>query len=190
MNPQVKPSAGLRATARGIGLAAVAALGSCHAVAGPSSIELEIMENAKMGLAEAIALTERETGGRVVEAELDEDDDMFFYRLEVMGEAGLSVVYLNPASGVVVGKRNPGLVTGALDSDDREKAQAVTGAAISPADALRLAERRTGGRPVEIEVERDGGRYLYEVKTIQPELEHDVEIDPTSGQVIDVDEND
>lgn len=176
--------------AAGVVLALLAVLGGPQAVAGPSAIELEIMQNARINLAEAIAIAEREVDGRVIEAELDEDDDMFFYKLEVLGEAGLSVVYLNPASGIVVGKRSPGLVTGAFRNDDRAKAQAVADAGISLANALQVAEQRTGGRAVEIEVERDDDRYLYEIKTIQPELEHDVEIDPDSGRIIDVDEDD
>ena len=64
-------------------LAAIAGLASALALAGPSAIELEIVQNAKLSLAQAIEQTERETKGTVIDAELDDDDDMYFYELQV-----------------------------------------------------------------------------------------------------------
>lgn len=171
-------------------LALAAALGVGQALAKPSSVELEIMRHAKIDLAGAIELAEREVAGRVIEAELDEDDDMFFYKLEVMAQDGLWVVYLNPASAVVVGKRQPGLVMGAVRNHDRAKADAVASAGISMVEALGIAEAHTGGKAIEIEVDRDDGMYIYEVKTIQTGLEHKLDIDLSSGAILDVDVDD
>ena len=169
---------------------ALAVLGWTSALAGPSDIELEIMQSSKLSLADAITTAERETGGQVIEAELDEDDDMFFYKLEVLRDDDLVLVYINPASGVVVGTREPGLVRGASRGSAQQSAEAVRGAKVSLSQALGIAEQRTGGRAVEIELEREGAGYIYEVTTIQPGLEHDLEIDIQSGSILDVDEDD
>ena len=169
---------------------ALAVLGWTSAAARPSDIELEIMQTAKLDLAQAIATAERETGGRVIEAELDEDDDMFFYKLEVMRDNDLVLVYINPASGVVVGTREPGVMRGTSRDSAQDRAEAVRGAKVSLSQALAIAEERTGGRAVEIEIEREGSSYLYEVTTIQPGLEHDLEIDIQSGTILEIDEDD
>ena len=192
MSNRVGPLAGMLTGAARYALAALGGLGACQALAGPSAIELEIMQNAEIGLAEAVALAERELdGGRVIEAELDEDDDMYFYKLEVMGGDGLWLVYVNPASGMVVGRRAPGLVTGAVRDEGRQKAEAVAAAGTSMVQALGIAERSTGGKAIDIELQRDNGTYFYEVETIQPNLEHKLEIDSGSGgRILDFDEDD
>ena len=191
MSNRAGPLAGVLTGAARYALAILGGLGACQSLAGPSGIELEIMQNAEIGLAEAIALAEREVDeGRVIEAELDEDDDMYFYKLEVMNEDGLWLVYINPASGVIVGRREPGLVTGAVRGDGRRKAEAVAAAGTSLVQALRIAESSTGGQPIEIKLERDDGTYFYEVETIQPNLEHKLEIDLGSGRILDFDEDD
>lgn len=191
MSNRAGPLAGVLTGAARCALAILGSLGACQSLAGPSAIEIEIMQNAKIGLAEAIPLGEREVDdGRVIEAELDEDDDMYFYKLEVMNEDGLWLVYINPASGLIVGRREPGLVTGAVRGDGRRKAEAVAAAGTSLVQALRIAESSTGGQPIEIKLERDDGTYFYEVETIQPDLEHKLEIDTGSGRILDFDEDD
>ena len=192
MSNRVGLQAGVLTGAARYALAALGILGACQSLAAPSAIELEIMQNAEIGLAEAIALAEREVdGGRVIEAELDEDDDMYFYKLEVMNEDGLWLVYLNPASGVVIGRREPGLVTGAVRGDGRQKAEALAAAGTSLVQALSIAESSTGGKAIDIELQRDDGTYFYEVETIQPNLEHKLEIDSgPGGRILDFDEDD
>lgn len=161
------------------------------AKAGPDDIELEIIGTAKVTLADAIAKAENEIeGGRVIEAELDESDDMYFYKLELMRGDDLVVVYMNPASGVIVGTREPGLMIGLFDDGDKRRATQLAAAKVSLSEALAIAEKEMGGKAVEIKIERDDGRYIYEVTTIQPGLEHEFEIDMASGRILDIDEDD
>lgn len=166
-------------------LAVLAAIASAFALAGPSAIELEIVNNAKLSLAQAIEQVERETNGTVIEAELDDDDDMYFYELGVVTEQGIERVYLNPASGAVVGRRAPGMATG-----QAKRGEAVRNAGIGLIEAIRIAEERTGGKAVEIDLDRERGGYVYEVKTIQAGLEHEVEIDAQNGEILHVDQDD
>ncbi|HEX7034963.1 MAG TPA: PepSY domain-containing protein [Pseudomonadales bacterium] len=156
------------------------------AVVWADRIELEIVNNAKLSLAQAIEQVERETNGTVVEAELDDDDDMFFYELGVVTEKGLERVYMNPASGAVVGRRAPGMATGQV----QKKGDAVRNAGIGLIEAIRIAEERTGGKAVEIDLDRELGGYVYEVKTIQPGREHEVQINAQNGEVLAVEEDD
>jgi uncharacterized membrane protein YkoI len=178
------------AVVSGLVFVLLSGLGAAVALAKPSAIELEIMQNARLDLAGAIERAERDVGGQVIEAELDEDDDMYFYRVEVVGPEGLTVLYLNPATGVTVGRRDPGLRTGTAGSKDQDLADAVAKSPGALIRALRAAEQQTGGKAIEIEVERDDGDYVLEIKTIQPGLEHELEIDLASGRVLDIDVDD
>lgn len=155
------------------------------AFASADRIELEIVNNAKLSLAQAIEQVERETNGTVFEAELDDDDDMFYYELGVATEQGLERVYMNPASGAIVGRRAPGMTTG-----QAKQGEAVRNAGIGLIEAIRIAEERTGGKAVDIELERELGGYVYEVKTIQRGLEHEVAINAQNGEVLAVEEDD
>lgn len=168
---------------RGSVLAVAAMLVAAFASA--DRIELEIINNAKLSLAQAIEQVERETNGTVVEAELDDDDDMFYYDLGVVTEQGLERVYLNPASGAVVGRRAPGMSTG-----QAKKGEAVRNAGIGLIEAIRIAEERTGGKAVDVDLDRELGGYVYEVKTIQAGLEHEVSINAQSGEVLAVEQDD
>jgi len=190
VNHRAIPVTDLLMTASAVALALLVVLAPFQAQARPLSIELEIMRGAKLSLADAVTLAEREVAGRVIEAELDEDDDMYFYRLDVMTDDGLTVLYLNPASGVVVGRRDPGVITGAMNGRDRDRAQALSATPDALVQALRTAEAHTGGKAVEIETERDNGRYRFEVKTIQPGVEHELRIDVQTGEILEVDEDD
>ncbi len=175
----------------GFGVAALGAsmvLAPIPLLARPSAIELEIVRGAELSLADAVLLAEKEVGGRVIEAELDEDDDMYFYRLDVMTDAGLTVLYLNPASGVVVGRRDPGLISGVMGGDSRARADGAAAGAL--VKALESAESRTGGHAVEGEIDRDDGRYLFEIRTIAPGIEYELEIDAVSGEILDIEEDD
>jgi uncharacterized membrane protein YkoI len=56
----------------------------------------------------------------------------------------------------------------------------------SLAQAIRTAERQTGERAREIELERDRGIEVYEIKTVSRDKSSLVLIDPASGNVVDV----
>lgn len=61
---------------------------------------------------------------------------------------------------------------------------AVLGAKTSIAQAIAAAEQQTGGRAMKIEVEKEKGTYLYEVKTVSNDRIAEVFVDPASGQVV------
>ena len=60
-------------------------------------------------------------------------------------------------------------------------------AQISLAQAVRSAEKETGGRGRKAELEREKGIYVYEIKTIAMDRSAKVLIDPPSGNVVRVD---
>lgn len=61
---------------------------------------------------------------------------------------------------------------------------AVLGAKTSVAQAIAAAEQHTGGRAMKIDIHKEKGAYLYEVKTVSKDNVAEVFVDPASGQVV------
>ena len=59
----------------------------------------------------------------------------------------------------------------------------VTRSSTTLAQAVRSAEQRTNGRAGKVELEREDGVYVYEVKTFSPEGTADVFVDLATGNV-------
>lgn len=71
------------------------------------------------------------------------------------------------------------------EHENREKSEmaAVVGAKTSIVQAIAAAERRTGGRALKVDIEKERGAYLYEVKTVSKGKVSEVFVDLTSGAV-------
>lgn len=83
--------------------------------------------------------------------------------------------------------------TAFAESGEHENAKemaAVLGAKTSVAQAIAAAEQKTGGRALRIDVNRENGQYLYEVKTATKDKVSEVFVDLTSGQVTRTDDQD
>ena len=56
----------------------------------------------------------------------------------------------------------------------------------SLAQAVRVAEKETGGRARKAEMERERGVYVYEIETVSKDGSAEVHVDPASGRVLRV----
>ncbi|SKA25613.1 Uncharacterized membrane protein YkoI [Enhydrobacter aerosaccus] len=73
------------------------------------------------------------------------------------------------------------------EHEDNKEVGVVLGAKTAPSQAIATAEQKTGGRAVRIDVEKENGVYLYEIKTMTPDKVANVFVDLVSGQVVRVD---
>jgi uncharacterized membrane protein YkoI len=75
------------------------------------------------------------------------------------------------------------------DRDDQDLARrALQAGEILPlSEILAAAEAARPGRVIEIDLERDGGRWIYELELVTPEGRlYEMEIDATSGAVLEI----
>lgn len=75
------------------------------------------------------------------------------------------------------------------DARDHDRArQALEAGEILPlADILAAAEAARPGRVIELDLERDDGRWVYELELVSPEgLLYEMEIDAATGTVLEV----
>ena len=79
--------------------------------------------------------------------------------------------------------------TNADDGDQDEARQALERGEIRPLDQVLSAARdRTPGDVVKVELDRDDGRWVYEIKILTPSGDRrEVEIDASSLQILEVD---
>jgi uncharacterized membrane protein YkoI len=75
------------------------------------------------------------------------------------------------------------------DRDDHDRARrALEAGEILPlVDILAAAEAARPGRVIEIELDRDDGRWVYELELLSPEgILYEMEIDAASGTILEV----
>jgi uncharacterized membrane protein YkoI len=75
------------------------------------------------------------------------------------------------------------------DRDDHDRARlALQAGEILPlAEILAAAEAARPGRVIEIELERDDGRWIYELELVSPDgFLYEMEIDAASGTILEV----
>lgn len=70
------------------------------------------------------------------------------------------------------------------EHENSKEVTAVLGAKTSVAQAIAAAEQKTGGRAMKVDVEKQKGAYLYEVKTVSNDTVANVLVDPSTGQVV------
>lgn len=74
------------------------------------------------------------------------------------------------------------------EHENGKEIAAVLGAKASVAQAIAAAEQKTGGRAVKVDIEKEKGTYLYQVKTVSKDKISEVFVDLASGQVTRTDD--
>lgn len=85
------------------------------------------------------------------------------------------------------------LAAPALADDDHDRARAamMRGEILPLSRILAMAERDVGGRVIEVDLERKGDRYIYEVEVVSRSGRLvELSIDAASGAVLERDEDD
>jgi len=79
------------------------------------------------------------------------------------------------------------------DDDDHERARAALqeGAVLPLADILARLGRQVGGRVIAIELERDDGRWVYEITAVTPSGRvRELAVDAATARVLELEEDD
>ncbi len=87
------------------------------------------------------------------------------------------------AAAIAVGATGMAFASSGENEHSREIA-AVLGAKTSIAQAIAAAERQSGGLAMEVDVEKENGAFVYEVKTVSKDKIAEVLVDPASGKVL------
>jgi uncharacterized membrane protein YkoI len=134
-----------------------------------------------IGLTRALAIAERATGGRVMEAELEYRRGKPVYEIEVMGNRGLRKLKIDADSGRLLGSsplRLKSLWARWFKTDEYRQA----GQARSLAPLLVDLERHTRGSVRDVSFDVEAGRAHYEIEIATPAGVTDLQLDALTGK--------
>ena len=140
------------------GAVAISAAGGSAAVEAAS---YETLSNAKMSLTGAIEAVEEKSGGKVIEAEFD-DEDGGTYEISVLTGEKLQEYELNASSGAVREIENEMFEKYLIRLDPERLSSAET----SLVEAIAIAEKQVGGKAAEADVDRSGDTVDYEIEVV------------------------
>jgi uncharacterized membrane protein YkoI len=124
----------------------------------------------KITMVEALKIATELVPGRVVEAELEDEEDMTFFEIEIISSEGIVVeVQVDANSGQIIKQAREGEV-----------------AYITVEEAIKSATEFLRWHVVEIELEEEDGKAVYEIKLVNNLGDaQEVEIDALSGKVLE-----
>jgi uncharacterized membrane protein YkoI len=116
-------------------------------------------------------------GGVIIEIELEHEDNTFIYKITIVSEAREHILMINARSGEIIKAENE-------TTDDKFSDKNL----ISAKEALNKAyELTNGGTLVDIELNKDDGKFIYEIEIEKDSLEYEIEVDGQSGEIISFD---
>jgi uncharacterized membrane protein YkoI len=144
-------------------------------------------------LAQAVRVAEQQTGGRARKAEMERNNGTDVYEIKTVSKEKSAKVFVDPVSGNVLRVASPGVISSlshVFDRKDQLKEQsAFVRLEASPMNlvaAIELAEKETGGRPVEAALASLYGSTLFEVKVVKDLTTQRFVVDPATRKVVAV----
>jgi uncharacterized membrane protein YkoI len=138
-------------------------------------------EKPAISTTEAIEIAEGEVGGNVEGVDLEQESGQLVYEVEIND----TDVYVDAQDGTVVYVDHDD-----DDDDDRDSEADVESGSdapeVSPEEAIAIAQDEVDGQVDDVELDREGGRLIYEIEVGN----HDVEIDASDGSILKVEWDD
>ncbi len=126
-------------------------------------------------------------GGFAVSGELREKQGMYYYEIDVVDSKSNLQVYINPANGLVVGKNVKRSLVPFVRSQNQPLLSAISSSQMSFHEAVGIALTRVAGIVREVNFnETLLGKYVYRIGVIIDGKEHEIIVDPDSGEIVDV----
>lgn len=122
--------------------------------------------------------------GSVAEIKAKKVNGNFVYEVEIVHNGMESDVLINMMTGAV-----QGIKTESMDDeedDDKEELVSSSGRKVTEEEAKKIALREIGGTVTDIEMDRDGGKNIWEVEVTKSGKQADVLIDLETGEVIEI----
>lgn len=129
--------------------------------------------------AKEIVLTKAE--GYVESLELESYKDNYYYDVEIEGKKDYDIIN-NAYTGEVLSVEEE---NDDNDDDRDEASRSSNQKLISEQEAISIAEKLVNGTMIEIELDEDDNRFIYELELKTSQGEAEVEIDAVTGEVLE-----
>lgn len=137
----------------------------------------------RVGIADAISAAKARIDGGVLEAELENDGGVTIWEIDIVSGETIHEVKVNSTSGEVLStdeKRIEGTWRGWFDEDRLSAAQRVSG---TLTDHIKAAEGQLGAPIVELSLDEEDDRLVYEFEVRTATGDEDMLLDPETGTV-------
>jgi uncharacterized membrane protein YkoI len=145
---------------------------------------------ARVPVAEAISLAERQAGGRAAKVDLERDKAGYVYEVEVLTNDGAANVFVDPTTGSVLRTDRQGEHGKTSNSEDGTSLADLTASRTTLAQAVAAAERKTQGKAIAAsfgdEDDGDGRGPLLTVDVADQNAVRRVVVDRATGSVVKV----
>jgi len=135
-------------------------------------------------LADAVRVVQQAYDGYAIEAELEAEHGMYYYRVELVDAGGRTDVFVNPANGLVIGvEREEGIAVRLRSRWERELSAAQS-AKLTLLDAISTAGEASHGHVIAADFRTYRNPPSYFIRIISGDTEHEVSLAPETGAVL------
>lgn len=141
--------------------------------------------------AEDIAL--KEVDGDIINSTQETDDGRIYFEIDVLKDSTLHELELNSKGKITSHEKEKNYAVGKSNSQSSTESSSnttATAATISAEEANNIALARVGGGNItKNELDTDDGVLRYEIEIIFNNMEYDVKVNATSGEIIAFDQD-
>jgi uncharacterized membrane protein YkoI len=142
--------------------------------------EIEAVRAAPVSLPQAIATAEKQSNGRAVSAEAEENGSGVLYEVTTIAGEKIVEFQIDPQTGNVVKTEDE-----RVQGDDADEYAGAAQLTTTLAAAIASAEQATGGKAIEAGLDDEDGKALYEVELAAADgMIRKAYVDTASGKVV------
>jgi uncharacterized membrane protein YkoI len=147
-----------------------------------SGAELAAFQRAKLPIAGAISAGKQHAGGgKAIDASFEAKADAPAYRVKVYYNNLVWEGLVDANTGKLIGRATT-TPENRLDQEDRAELAALHQAKTTLAEAVKAAERHTGGQAIDPGLEQRSGTVAYEIQIVKDGAVHRLKVDPATAQ--------
>lgn len=161
---------------------------AAFAGAGPALAQDATAQTGLIPMSRAMEIAQGSVNGGVLEAELETENGVQVYEIEIVQEAEVFEISVNAETGEIVSKteqRLESFVSGIFQDDELAAAQAARG---TLQGVLADMEGTDGARIEELSLDEEDGRWLYEIEMEDGNGRREVLVDATTGEIVSDDD--
>jgi len=146
-----------------------------------------VLGHVHFALADAVRAAQDSFEGYAVDATLESEDDMYYYRVALVDPEGRTNVFVNPANGLIIGVQREEGIAVRLRSRWERELTACKSAKISLLDAVTTASEISGGHVVEADFRTYRDPPTYFIRIVTGDKEHEVSLAAENGAILEHD---
>lgn len=145
--------------------------------------EDKLLEKTKVSMTSAVAATEKSTGGKVMDIELDDEKGTPVYEVATLVAGKLKHLKLDASAKGSAPVESKSLVD-KMKMEGKDEQDAAMQAKTSIADAIMAVEKETGGKALEAKIEVEDKKATYVVEVFANGKEMKRSVDVATGKIV------